>query len=69
LIVVGRRWHRRRPQGIRDGAEIERTGMEQITLNEGLAWLKTLKKRHEELITLRDGNAHREQVVPRRDKR
>jgi len=43
--------------------------MEQITLNEGLAWLKTLKKRHEELITLRDGNAHREQVVPRRDKR
>jgi hypothetical protein len=34
--------------------------MAQITLNEGLAWLKTLKKRHEELITLRDGNAHRE---------
>jgi hypothetical protein len=32
----------------------------QITLNEGLAWLKTLKKRHEELIALRDGNAHRE---------
>jgi len=24
--------------------------MPQITLNEGLAWLKTLKKRHEELI-------------------
>ncbi len=24
--------------------------MAQITLNEGLAWLKTLKKRHEELI-------------------
>jgi hypothetical protein len=23
--------------------------MAQITLNEGLAWLKTLKKRHEEL--------------------
>src|SRR6266480_218180 len=41
-------------------AEIERTGMAQITLNEALAWLKTLKKRHEELITLRDGNAHRE---------
>lgn len=34
--------------------------MAQITLNEGLAWLKTLRKRHEELITLRDGNAHRE---------
>lgn len=34
--------------------------MAQITLNEGLAWLKTLKKRHEELITLRNGNAHRE---------
>jgi hypothetical protein len=34
--------------------------MAEITLNEGLAWLKTLKKRHEELIALRDGNAHRE---------
>src|SRR5688572_4341965 len=34
--------------------------MAEITLNEGLAWLKTLKKRHEELITLRDNNAHRE---------
>jgi hypothetical protein len=34
--------------------------MAPITLNEGLAWLKTLKKRHEELIALRDGNAHRE---------
>lgn len=34
--------------------------MAQITLNEGLAWLKTLKKRHEELITLRNENAHRE---------
>src|ERR1051325_6928451 len=34
--------------------------MATITLNEGLAWLKTLKKRHEELISLRDGNAHRE---------
>jgi hypothetical protein len=31
--------------------------MAQITLNEGLAWLKTLKKRHEELITLRNENA------------
>jgi hypothetical protein len=34
--------------------------MAQVTINEGLAWLKTLKKRHEELIALRDGNAHRE---------
>lgn len=34
--------------------------MAEITLNEGLAWLKTLRKRHEELITLRDGNANRE---------
>lgn len=33
--------------------------MAQITLNEGLAWLKTLKKRHEELIGLRDENAHK----------
>jgi hypothetical protein len=32
----------------------------QITLNEALAWLKTLKKRHEELIGLRNENAHRE---------
>jgi hypothetical protein len=24
--------------------------MAQITINEGLAWLKTLKKRHEELL-------------------
>ena len=36
------------------------TQMAQITLNEGLAWLKTLKKRHEELIALRNDNAHRE---------
>lgn len=34
--------------------------MAQITLNEGLAWLKTLKKRHEELLALRNDNAHRE---------
>ena len=26
----------------------------------GLAWLKTLKKRHEELLALRNDNAHRE---------
>ena len=34
--------------------------MAQITINEGLAWLKTLKKRHEELLELRNDNAHRE---------
>jgi hypothetical protein len=34
--------------------------MSQITINEGLAWLKTLKKRHEELLALRNDNAHRE---------
>jgi hypothetical protein len=34
--------------------------MAQITINEGLAWLKTLKKRHEELMALRNENAHRE---------
>lgn len=30
------------------------TAMAQITINEGLAWLKTLKKRHEELLALRN---------------
>lgn len=34
--------------------------MAQITINEGLAWLKTLKRRHEELLALRNDNAHRE---------
>ena len=34
--------------------------MAHITINEGLAWLKTLKKRHEELLALRNDNAHRE---------
>ena len=34
--------------------------MAQITINEGLASLKTLKKRHEELLALRNDNAHRE---------
>lgn len=34
--------------------------MAQITINEGLAWLKTLKKRHEELLALRNDNAHRD---------
>lgn len=34
--------------------------MAQITINEGLAWLKTLQKRHEELLALRNENAHRE---------
>jgi hypothetical protein len=37
-----------------------RWGVAQITINEGLAWLKTLKKRHEELLALRNDNAHRE---------
>ncbi len=37
-----------------------RSEMAQITINEGLAWLKTLKKRHEELLALRNDNAHRE---------
>ena len=36
------------------------TSMAEITINEGLAWLKTLKKRHEELLALRNDNAHRE---------
>ena len=34
--------------------------MAQITVNEGLAWLKTLKKRHEELLAIRNDDAHRE---------
>ena len=34
--------------------------MAEITINEGLAWLKTLKKRHEELVALRNDNAHKE---------
>jgi hypothetical protein len=34
--------------------------MAAITINEGLAWLKTLKQRHEELIELRNDNARRE---------
>ena len=34
--------------------------MAHITINEALAWLKTLKKRHEELLALRNDNAHRE---------
>ncbi len=37
-----------------------KAGMAEITINEGLAWLKTLKKRHEELLALRNDNAHRE---------
>src|SRR5438876_2427496 len=54
-----RRCHRRRPDGIRARAR-GRNIMAQITINEGLAWLKTLKKRHEELLALRNDNAHRE---------
>ena len=41
-----------------DSNEVGR--MAQITINEGLAWLKTLKKRHDELLALRNDNAHRE---------
>jgi hypothetical protein len=41
-------------------ASDEGGSMAQITLNEGLAWLKTLKKCHEELLALRNDNAHRE---------
>src|SRR2546429_552680 len=51
-------------EGIRGGLGARRRSsgeiVAQITLNEGLAWLKTLKKRHEELIALRNDNAHRE---------
>lgn len=34
--------------------------MAQITINEGLAWMKTLKARHAELVDLRNDNARRE---------
>jgi len=34
--------------------------MAQITINEALAWLKTLKQRHAELLELRNDNARRE---------
>jgi len=44
----------------REFASVEGGSMAQITINEGLAWLKTLKKRHEELLSLRNDNAHRE---------
>lgn len=46
------RWHRRRRDGVRKG----RPPVAQITINEGLAWLKTLKKRHEELLAIRNDN-------------
>jgi hypothetical protein len=49
----------RPPQTMASSSSIEE-GMAQITINEGLAWLKTLKKRHEELLALRNENAHRE---------
>jgi hypothetical protein len=45
---------------LREFASDEGGTMAQITINEGLAWLKTLKKRHEELLALRNDNAHRE---------
>src|SRR5262245_7671704 len=31
--------------------------MAALTINEALGWLKTLKERHAELVTLRNGNA------------
>lgn len=34
--------------------------MAQITINEALAWMKTLKQRHAELVDLRNDNARRE---------
>lgn len=34
--------------------------MATITVNEGLAWLKTLRARHSELVGLRNQNAERE---------
>src|SRR5437867_9844356 len=57
LTMLRPRCHRRRraPRGGGEGGS-----MAQITINEGLAWLKTLKKRHEELLALRNDNAHRE---------
>jgi len=43
------------------GIGVNRHGpMAEITINEGLAWLKTLKKRHQELLALRNDNAYRE---------
>src|SRR5260370_29378022 len=48
------------PSSSRELASDEGGTMAQITINEGLAWLKTLKKRHEELLALRNDNAHRE---------
>ncbi len=37
--------------------------MAQITINEGLAWLKTLKKRHEELLALRNDTYNQDDTV------
>jgi len=31
--------------------------MEEITLSQGLAWMKTLRERHNELVMLRDRNS------------
>lgn len=32
--------------------------MAQITVNEALVWMKTLRERHNELLTLRNENSH-----------
>lgn len=39
-------------------ARARKTG--QLTINEGLAWLKVLKNRHAELVALRNQNAEKE---------
>lgn len=33
--------------------------MSELTLNEALIWMKTLRERHKELIGLRDENSHK----------
>jgi hypothetical protein len=35
---------------------------DKITVSEGLTWAKTLKGRYEELVGLRNANAHRERM-------
>jgi hypothetical protein len=59
-LVEGSKGRRVEGSSSREFASVEGGSMAQITINEGLAWLKTLKKRHEELLSLRNDNAHRE---------
>lgn len=35
---------------------------DKITVSEALTWAKTLKSRYEELVSLRNNNAHRERI-------